>query len=340
VEEISMMRRGIKEGLKMGFIYLVSISFLSGLSIAQPKNWPKNVTIASASIGGAVYLYSGGFAKLIYEKMGIPASVEVTGGSVHNVKLVNSNQVTFGASVSPSVYDGWHGTGWAKGTKHQDIRAVFHMNNVFFQIYALKKSGIKNIYDLTGKNMGVGPIGGLPHIFYPEILNELGIKPARFVNASASDLDSQLRDGLIDANSLITGQPWIAVKETEVVFDVNVFGVNKSDSKKLKKFLGKYPFIVDGIIPKGTYKANRDHDIETLTYGSYYFAHKDLPEDFVYEVVKKTFENIDIIIAAHPSAREARPEAIVNCAIPIHPGAVKYYREKGIKLPEALIPPN
>ncbi len=333
-----MIRGKFKQGLKIFLFTIIIFPFFCSISTGQPKDWPKNVTIASASIGGAVYLYSGGFAKLIYEKLGIPASVEVTGGSVHNVKLVNANQVTFGPSVSPSVYDGWHGTGWAKGTKYQDIRAVFHMNDVFFQIYALRKSGIKNIYDLKGRSLGVGPIGGLPHIFYPEVLNELGIKPSRFVNAGASDLDTQVRDGLVDANSLITGKPWILVKETEVVFDVNVFGITKEDSKKLKRFLEKYPFIANGIIPKGTYKANRDYDIETLTYGSYYYTHKDTPEDFVYEVVKKTFENINIIIASHPSAKEAKPEAILHCAVPIHPGALRYYKEKGIKVPESLIP--
>lgn len=127
----------VTKRLKIFCLGVIVFQFIIVAGLSQPKdypsNWPKNVNIARSSIGGAVYLYSGGFAKLIYEKIGIPASVEVTGGSVHNVKLVNANEVTFGASVSLSVYDGWHGTGWAKETKYQNLRAVFLMNNVFFQ---------------------------------------------------------------------------------------------------------------------------------------------------------------------------------------------------------------
>ena len=67
-------------------------------------------------------------------------------------------------------------------------------------------------------------------------------------------------------------------------------------------------------------------------------VHKDAPGDFVYEVVKKTFENVDILIAAHSSAKETKPEFITISPIPLHPGAIRYYREKGIKIPDKLIP--
>lgn len=327
------------KGLKVLFVCLIMFQLSITTCLAQVKpGWPKNVNIASASIGGAVYLHASGFAKVLYEKMGIPASVEVGAGSTANVKLIDGNQATFGAFNAPTAYEGWEGAGWAKGKKYQDSRAIAHMNNTYFQLYALKKSGIKSIYDLNGKSVGVGPIGGAPHTLYPALFNELGIKPSRYVNAGISDLDSQLRDGMLDANANTTSVPWVTVKEIETVLDVNVFGVGSKDLEKAPKFKGQYPFVAFNVIPKGMYKYNKDLDIETGIFGSFYAVHKSLPEDFVYEVVKKYFEHIDIVAAAHPSAREARVDGVLFSPVPLHPGAIKYYREKGLKIPERLIP--
>jgi TRAP transporter TAXI family solute receptor len=327
------------KGLRVLFISLIVFPILVTTCLAQVKpGWPKNVNIASASIGGATYLAASGFAKVLYEKMGIPATVEVGAGSTSNVKLVNGNQVTFGCFNAPTAYEGWNGLGWAKGTKYQDSRVILHQNNTYFQLYVLKKSGIKSIYDLNGKSVGVGPIGGAPHTLFPPLFEELGIKPSRYVNAGISDLDSQLRDGMLHANANTTSIPWVVVKEIETVMDVNVFGVGSSDLAKAPKFKSMYPFVGFAPIPKGTYNFNKDFDIETGIFGSFYAVHKSLPDDFVYETCKKYFENTEILIAAHPSARQARLDGVLISPIPLHPGAVKYYREKGLKIPESLMP--
>ncbi len=318
---------------------LIMFYFTITAGLAQVKpGWPKNVTIASASIGGATYLASSGFAKVLYEKMGIPASVEVGAGSTANVKIIDANESTFGCFSAPTAYEGWNGIGWAKGKKYQNARIILHQNNVEFQLYALKKSGIKSIYDLNGKSVGVGPIGGAPHTLFPPLLQELGIKPSRYVNAGIADLDSQLRDGMLDVNANVTGIPWTTVNETESVLDVNVFGVSSKDLAKAPKFKQMYPFISVVTIPKGMYKSNKDAGIETAMFGSFYAVHKSLPNDFVYEVCKKYFENIDIMAAVHSSVREARVDGILFSPIPLHPGAIKYYREKGVKIPQNLIP--
>jgi uncharacterized protein len=320
---------------------LILFQLMIGEGLAQVNpGWPKNVTIASASIGGATYLASTGLAKVLYEKMGIQASVEVGAGSTANVKIINDNQSTFGCFNAPTAHEGWQGLGWAKGKKYQDARIILHQNNTYFQIYALKKSGIKNIYDLNGKSVGVGPIGGAPHTLYPALFKELGIKPSRYVNAGISDLDSQLRDGMLDANANTTGVPWVTVKEIETVLDVNVFGVSSKDLQKAPKFKEQYPFIAYTPIPKGTYKFNKDFDLETGIFGSFYAVHKSLPDDFVYEVCKRYFENADILIAAHPSAREAKVDGVLFSPIPLHPGAIKYYKEKGLSIPAGLMPPK
>lgn len=302
---------------------------------AQTKpGWPKSVNIGAAPIGGTYYIWAGGFAKLLHDKMGIAASVEATGGPVHNTQLVDSNQMTFGMVTAAPVWEGWHGEGWAKGKKHQNVRAIFPMYTSFFHMYALKKSGIKSIHDLGGKNVGVGPVGSTAAQYWPQLFGAVGIKPGRMANASSSDLNSQLKDGMIDANAWIIGIPWVTITEIETTHEVNVFGVPGKDADK---YLAKSPFFSKAVIPKGTYKSAKDSDIETLALWNFMTVHKDTPADFVYETLKKTFENVDILITTHASAKETKPEYIIHSPIPLHPGAVKYYKEKGIKIPDTLI---
>ena len=315
-------------------VLIVFMGWVSG-SMAQDKaNWPKGVTIGAAPVGGTYYIWAGGFAKLLHEKMGVQGNVEVTGGPVHNTQLVEVKNLDFGMVTSAPVWEGWTGEGWAKGKKHQNVRVIFPMYATWFQMYAEAKKGIKTLKDLEGKSVGVGPTGGTPATYWPKILEAAGVKPGRIVNASSADLNSQLKDGMLDANSQAVGLPWVTITEIETTHDVNLIPISKSEADK---FIAQYPLFATGVIPKGTYKSNKDQDIETISIWNFMTVHKDTPDDFVYEVVKATFDNVDILIAAHNSAKETKPDAIVTSPIPLHPGAVKYYQEKGIQIPEKLI---
>lgn len=332
------MKRYFRSVVILLFATLFLLTFnTTEAQVKGGKDWPKIVTIGGAPLGGTGYVYSGGFAKVLHEKMGIAASVEATGGPVHNTQLVNAKEAVFGGVSAPAVYDGWHGTGWAKGKKHQEIRMIFPMFNTYFQMYALKKSGIKTIHDLNGRSVGVGPIGGTSALIWPVILETLAIKPTRVFNASSSDLNSQLKDGLLDANAQSVGVPWGLITEIETTHEINLFSM---PTKDMDKVLEKLPYLSPGKILKGTYKTNKEMDIDTLTFWSFFITHKDIPEDFIYEVLKRIFENTDIMVATHKSAIETRPENIIYSPLPLHPGAIKYYKEKGIRLPEKLLSPR
>jgi TRAP transporter TAXI family solute receptor len=333
--------KSMKNWLKFLSVFLIGVAFLffsvNHVGAEGGKDWPKIVTIGGAPVGGTGSVYAGGVAGILHGKLGINASVEATGGPVHNTQLAQSKEVTICGVSAPAIYEGWHGAGWAKGKLHQDIRSLFPMYNTYFQIYALKKTGIQSIYDLNGKRVGVGPTGGTSALLWPKFLEILGIKAGRIVNANSSDLGDQVKDGLIHANAQSAGIPWAAMTEAETMNELSILGVSKKD---MEKVIEKYPYLSPGLIPKGTYKANKAADIDTLTFWSFYIAHKDLPDDFAYAIVKAVFENVDALIATHKAAAETRPEFIVYSPIPLHPGAVKYYKEKGIKLPDRILPPK
>ena len=106
---------------------------------------------------------------------------------------------------------------------------------------------------------------------------------------------------MLDANGQAVGLPWVTITEVETTNDVIAYGVPEDIAKKVAD---KYPSMTFGSIPKGMYKSNKDNDITTLTMFNFMIVHKDAPEDLVYEVVKATFANVDILIAAHKSAKE------------------------------------
>ena len=304
---------------------------------AQAKpGFPKSVTIGAAPVGGTYFVWAGGFAKLINDKLGVPGNVEVTGGPVHNTQLTQAGKLDFGMVTAGPLYEGFSGDpdGWSKGKAHPDLRVIFPMYTTYFQMYSLASTGIKSIKDLNDKSVGVGPVGGTPATYWPKILKIGGITPKRIVNAGSADLNSQLKDGMLDANGQATGAPWVTITEVETTNDVNAYGVPEDIAKKVAD---KYPSMTIGSIPKGMYKSNKDSDITTLEMFNYMIVHKDAPAEWVYEVVKATFDNVDILIAAHKSAKEVNAAKIVTSPIPIHPGALKYYQEKGIKIPEKLI---
>jgi uncharacterized protein len=325
-----------RERVLLGFGTLViGLFFAVNLCIAQPKaDWPKKVTIGAAPVGGTGFLTCTGLGKLLNEKMGVFSSVEQTGGPVHNNQLLEVKQLDFGITTAGPLWEGWQGLGFAKGKKHQNVRVVYFTYTQPFHAYALKKTGIKTIYDANGKSFGVGPKGGTPDQYFPKIFEAAGIKPSRILNANSADLDSQLKDGMVDVNGSAPGMPWGLINQIETTHEINLLEIPKTVGEKVHK---NYPFLTLFVIPAGMYKTNKNHGLETVTIGTYISAHKDIPDDFVYEVVKTVFHNTDLLASVHPSARENKPQAVVDSPIPIHRGAAKYYKEIGIALPSNLV---
>ncbi|MGD9866543.1 MAG: TAXI family TRAP transporter solute-binding subunit [Hyphomicrobiales bacterium] len=297
---------------------------------------PDNVRIGAASVGGTYYVWATGFAKLVSSKVETSANVEVTGGPLHNIQLVNGGEMTFGLSTAAPAYEGFNGTEWAKGKKFDNIRGVIPMFPSYFHWWALEKSGIKSIQDLNGKVVAMGPKGGTPDTYGRRLFDTLGIKPARLVNAGFSDIVGQLRDGLVDAAFTTSGIPHPSVMENESTQPLNIFGVSQADADK---FIEKYPYFSTDVIPQATYKSLKG-DLLTLTVWNFLIANKDTSPDFVYKVTKAAIENVDILIETHRSSKDVKLENAVKLTVPMHAGALKYFREKGITVPDKLVPPE
>jgi uncharacterized protein len=316
---------------------LAAISVAATLAmpaVAQDRSdWPNEITIGTASQGGTYFVYGNGFASYISEALGLNATGEVTGGPVQNVTLVETGDHLMGLVTMGPAYDAWIGRSeLAPGLEHRSIRALFPMYQTPFQVIALRASGITSVSDLDGRRVSVGPAGGTPGTYWPQFMEAVGVN-AQVSYAGAADAAGQLQDGLIDAFAFAAGVPISAFAELAASQDVVMFGLSEDE---MAQVLEAFPAMAPLTIPAGTY-AGHDYDQETVALWNFAIAHEDMPESLAYEITKLAMENPDRMVQIHAAASETLAEHWdKNTFMPFHPGAVRYFEESGITIPDDL----
>jgi len=305
-----------------------------GLAIpAAAQN--KSVTLGTASTGGTYFVYGGVIASLLTNKnIGFTVSTQQTQGPNQNIVLVSEKKVELGMTTMGIAYHAWEGTpdGWTKGKKYQDIRALFPMYDTPFHFVALAKSGIKHVADLKGKTIGVGPRSGTCGTYFPLMFKSLKVD-ATIQFGQASDMASRLSDGLIAAFPFCAGLPIAAYSELEATKEVTFFTFTDAELAQLKKDI---PELSDSVIPKGTYKTMKE-DQRTVGVYNFFIVHKDLDADAAYKITKAVLESNAELVKGHAAGVETvLKNWNKNTFLPFHPGAVKYYAEKGITIPDKL----
>jgi uncharacterized protein len=308
-----------------------------GLVRAQTPDpsWPKTLTLGTASVGGTYFVYGQAWATLVGEKIGVPINTQQTQGPNQNVILVQGKNIDLGMTTMGIALQAWNGQGdWTKGQQMREMRALFPMYDTPFHFVSLKKSGITSVAQLAGKRVGVGPRAGTPGTYYPLMFQALGIKGVTIRNGQGSDMASQLADGLIDCFAFAAGLPIAAYSELEATNDVVFYSFTAQEIDKLRQ---AFPELSPAEIPAGTYKSMRETQ---PTVGVFNFAicQKGLPDTLAYAIVKAVHENHDAMVRGHAAASETVPQNVTkNTFLPFHPGAARYYREKGLTIPANLV---
>ncbi|WP_099867898.1 TAXI family TRAP transporter solute-binding subunit [Pararhizobium haloflavum] len=302
---------------------------------ADRSDWPNTVVIGTASPGGTHAIYGQGVASIISSHVGVPASTQQTQGPTQNLVLVHSDRVNIGLTTMGPAYEAMQGElDLDPGTQYSDVRALFPMYITPFQAAALERSGISSVSDLAGKTIGAGPRGGTGGTYWARWLETLAIE-ASVQNGPLGDQTSQLADGRLDAVTTAAGLPIAAFSELETLAPTVFFGLSQEEIETLRDTV---PYAVEFTIPANTYSSQPD-DIETLAMWNVAFTNDRMPESLAYEIVKAVFENQDDLVATHASAKETLLENVsANDFMPYHPGAVRYYREQGIELSDAVVP--
>lgn len=322
---------------KAGLILLIAASLLL-LGCAQeqkpgtttPPAEVKEVTIVTGGSSGTYYPIGGAMAQIITKYVpGVKATAVTSGASVVNARKVGELEAEFGLLQNDVAYYAYNGLEMFKDSKLDKLRGVATLYPEIIQIVTLKENKIKTIYDLKGKKVAVGAPGSGTAVDAMQILKAAGIDESnteiRYLNFK--EVSDALKDKTIDAGFIVAGIPTAAVSDIAAVRDVAIVEVPDEIYQKLKE---DYPFYTQVIIPAGTYKGV-DEDVKTVAVLAMLATNADLPDDLVYQITKAIFEHRDELVAAHKRAEDITLEtALEGMSIPLHPGAEKYYKEKGL----------
>ncbi|WP_064606022.1 TAXI family TRAP transporter solute-binding subunit [Photobacterium sp. J15] len=319
----------------MAFKQLVKISALaaavmtSGMANAQDF-----ITIGTGSVTGVYYPTGGAICKLVNKdrkQHNIRCSVESTGGSIYNVNTMRAGELDFGIVQSDWQYHGYNGTSKFKEQgPYKKLRAVFSLHTEPFNIIARADSGINDVADLKGKRVNIGNPGSGDRATMGVVMDAMGWTMKDFKLASelkGSERSQALCDNKIDAFVYVVGHPNGSIKEATTSCAAKLVSAT---GPAIDKVVADNPYYAKSTVPGGMYKGT-DSDVNSFGVAATLVSTTDVSDDVVYAVVKSVFENFDTFKRLHPAFANLKPEDMVKdgLSIPLHPGAVRYYKEAG-----------
>ncbi|MFZ1059684.1 MAG: TAXI family TRAP transporter solute-binding subunit [Candidatus Rokuibacteriota bacterium] len=310
-------------------VVILALALVVPASLAQQR---RLVTIASGWVVGVYYPLAGAMSRIVYKvkDLNLRATVESSGASVANAQLIGTGDADFALLQNDIAFYAYNGVTLSafKDKPIKNMGAVFTIYPELVHAVVTKASGVKTVRDLKGKKVVLGPQGSGTEANALQILEAYGLKESDFkaerIDAAAAA--DQLKDGRVDAAFFTTGMGSAVIVDSFISGKVALVPVTGSEAEAMKK---KYPFYTSVKVPANTYKDQAE--TTTVAVMAMMVARSDLPEDLVYRFTKAIFEDLKQFHAAHSAAQSLTLEtALSGNPIPLHPGAARFYKEKGI----------
>ena len=326
------------------------ISTISGalflFAISLPTSIAKSAEFFSIGTGGPTGVYfqvGNAICKMVAKiqsaehgrKKGtakaLRCSAPSTGGSTYNIGQIMQGELQFGVAQSDWQYHAYNGTRPDKVKPFNGLRAVFSAHPEPFQIITRKGSKIKDWNSLKGKKVNIGNPGSGQRGTFEVLMEAHGVDTGYFGSTSeltSSEQSGALCDKKIDAFGYTVGVPNAGVAQSTDGCGASIINLN---TDAVKKLVADNPFYAFATIPKGTYKTSKK-DVTTFGVMASVVTSEAVSEELVYSVVKAVFENLDDFKKQHPAFANLDPKKMIvdGLSAPLHPGAVKYYTEKGL----------
>lgn len=300
-----------------------------GGSTGGSSNDPSQLIVATGGTGGTYYPLGGGMADHITKNAGVTATAQSTGASAENVRLLRDKQADIAFIQNDIAEYAANGTAmFEQDGKIDAFQALGSLYDETIQIVVASNSNINSVADLKGKRVSVGAPGSGTEMNAQQILEAYGLKfeDTQLQRLSFADSAKAIQDGQLDAAFQTAGTPTAAITELAATTGVKIIPI---DADKIDAIIAKYPFYVKTVIPGNTY-STVPNETTTVSVKSMLVIRTDLSEDLVYKVTKAIYENTDKL--GHAKAKEIKVEnALAGVSIPVHPGAKKYFDEKGVK---------
>ncbi|MEA1967299.1 MAG: TAXI family TRAP transporter solute-binding subunit [Thermodesulfobacteriota bacterium] len=330
----------MKKGLIVALAFIFSSILYLGVAPSDVQAKTTFVTIGTGGITGVYYPTGGAISKMVNQQKkmyGIRCTVESTGGSVFNVNAVMAGDLEFGIVQSDRQYQAVYGSKaseWA-GKPQKDLRAVFSIHPEGLNLLASVNSGIKSIGDLKGKRVNIGNPGSGQRQNSIDALTAAGLDYKNDLDAEgvkASESPGLLQDERIDAFFYTVGNPCGAFKEATAgkvkVRFVPITGPG------IDKLVAEKPYYAKALTPVPRFYpgAVNDAPVESFGVKATLVTSSKVSDDVVYAITKEVFENFESFKKLHPAYIVLTKKGMLEgLSAPIHPGAMKYYKEAGLK---------
>ncbi len=292
----------------------------------------KYISIGTGAITGVYYPAGGAICRLLNrgrKEHGIRCSVESTGGSVSNLNAIRNNAIDFGIVQSDWQYQAYNGAKFFSDQRpFEELRSVFSLYTETFTIAVKADSQIKNLDDILKKNVNFGPLGSGMYATMKVLMDVKGWTQDSFESVTylqPSEQPKALCEGKIDVMVYAAGNPNGVLQEATQACKVKIISI---DDKTISKLIKVNPFYVQAVIPGAMY-ANNNEDINTFGVMASLVTSNKVDEEIVYNIIKSTFDNFDNFKTLHPvfSTLEKGNMVKAGNSAPIHPGALRYFKE-------------
>jgi TRAP transporter TAXI family solute receptor len=312
-----------------GFCAFLAITFaFSGTSFAK-----KRIIFGGGPAGGTFQVVANAIQvyKPIKDIKEFSIRAQSSGGSVENLRKVNTGRMNFGVVYSGHVYLGRNGMMKNDPNKYEDVLAVAYIYGAPAQLIVRADSGIKSVKDLAGKKVGVGNAGSGAFANCELFFTHMGVWDKIERNAMGyNDAASAFGNNQLDAFWLFTAFPSGAVIMAAQTNDIAM--VDLDADAAASKFYEKYPYFAKLNIPAGTYKGV-DNDTPSFQDSTLIVASSKTPEDVVYKLLSVIFteEGLKHMVGQKKTFKEMSIEnGAKGIVTPMHPGAEKFWKEKGV----------
>ena len=308
--------------------------FLASMALAMTAH-AQNISIATGGTGGVYYPMGGGLAALLSKHVtGVQATAEVTGGSVANMQLIGTGKPYIAFSQADAANDALKGEDKFAG-KPIPVRSLMVLYPNRMHVVTVDGTGISKIGDLKGKRVSTGSGGSATEVFAFRVIEAAGLdkdKDMKRERLGVAESANALKDRKIDAFFWVGGLPTAAVADlaNSPGVKIQMIDIAHLVPEMAKKHGNIY---VKDVIPKDTYKGmTADNPQASVT--NLLTVHQNMDDKTAYAIVKAVFENKIDMVRVHAESINIKMEnqKTSSSPIPWHPGALKYYAEKGIKM--------
>lgn len=316
----------MKKGIIVTFMALLAALAVTTVAAAAPTY----MSVATGGTSGTYYVVGGAIASAITKGGKIQCTAETGNASVANLNLVATEGIEIAFVQNDIAYWAYNGELMFQGKPAKNIRAVASLYPEHIQAVVTKESGIKSIADLKGKRVGIGAPGSgvegdVQAIFKVAGLTYDDLAKADFLDFAATT--SRFKDNQIDAGFVVAGYPTASIMDLTTTKDVTLLSF---DDEMLATLQKEYPFFVPSTVPANTYSGITT-ETKTPAVMAILITNDSVPDEQIYEFLTAMYGNLTDIAAVHAKGKEITLEGALNgLTCPLHPGAEKFFKEKGI----------